>query len=316
MASSNDLLVQRRRAAMAAKSQKAPTVEPAEVPKAKAPVQPLGKPAPVDAGDDGDDGTSAPSSLASPSGTAAVSLPMAVPADLTRQVEQGDLVMPKLKISQAMSKVNNDDVVRQGNWYHSTFNDNLGKSVLVVPVDMRKSRSYFVPGTGVMCRSFDLIQGEGTPGLACEGTPAERMTVPAKHRGCPLRLWGERDENTGRSKPPDCSITYNYPVLILDPEDMSDGQTKRALLSLRATGASVAKQINSIVTEGDHDWHDVVLELGLDQRTNTKGTFFVPTVTYVGLSSGATREKAQRFAAQVNAASLRASIEKDDEDDE
>jgi hypothetical protein len=150
--------------------------------------------------------------------------------DLSRELSTNDVIMPKLKLSQAMSKVNTDDVVRQGNWYVSTTNENLQQDVYIVPVDMQMSYSKFEPGVGVVCRSFDLLHGEGDPGILCEGTEEERATKPPHERGCPFRLWG-KDEATGKSIPPKCGKNYNYPVMILDPDDLENGKPTLALLS-------------------------------------------------------------------------------------
>lgn len=327
MPDSTSALIARRKAAMEARSKPAPVVEDAEIPIKKPAVTPLRPPVIADE-DDSDDEVLVATTIAAPGeslGTAvmgarpqALSLPMH--DDPTRTIEANDQIMAKLKLSQAMSKVNTEDIVRQGNWYHSTLSENLGKAVRIIPVDMTKSRSYFVQGQGVMCRSFDMRQGEGDPGLPCEGTDEERATVPESQRGCPLRLWGDRDPETKKSSPPKCGINYNYPVLILDSDDPENGPAKRALLTLRSMGAKVAKAINSIVADADVRWHDVVLELGVEQMTNARGTFYVPTVKFIGYAktqvSPEIQERARRFAASVNSAAIRATIESTSPDED
>src|SRR5215471_14053715 len=198
-----------------------------------------------------------------------------VARDLSRQLSAADVVMPKLKISQAMSKVNSDDVVRQGNWYVSTTSENLGPEIYVALLDLQMSYSKFETGIGVVCRSFDLLHGEGDPGILCEGTQEEIDDLPANERGCPFRLWG-RDEATGLGIPPKCGKNYNYPVMILDPADRDNGEVTLALWSLRSTASATAKLINSIVTAGvlfDPVWYEKVLKLTMEKRTNTRGTF-------------------------------------------
>lgn len=220
--------------------------------------------------------------------------------------------MPKVKISQAMSKVNAEDVVRQGNWYHSTRNDNLGKKIVVLPVGMRKSRSMFEQGKGVVCRSFDMRNGEGTPGIACEGTDEEIASLPPDQRGCRFRLW-TNDPETGRRIPPKCQEAYNYPVLLLDPENLDDGRIRRAMMTFRGTSIPAAKAINSEIMESGTEWVDNIFELSLVSKTNTKGTFFIPVTSFVKESSGRVREQAIEFARTVNAKSVRATLETDDE---
>lgn len=233
--------------------------------------------------------------------------------DPVTTLTRDDVIMPKLKISQAMSKVNKDDLVRQGNWYHTTRNDNLGKKVTILPVGLRKSRSMFKQGEGVICRSYDMRQGEGTPGILCEGTPEEIETLPADERGCPFRLW-QTDPETKRRIPPPCQEAYNYPVLILDPEDMESGRTRRAIVTFRATSVQAAKQINSEILESDTEWVDNIFEISLVDKQNSRGSFYVPVAQFVKESSGRVREKAKEFATSVNAKSVRESLERDEDD--
>lgn len=241
--------------------------------------------------------------------------------DLSRQITKSDLVMPKLKISQAMSKVNTEFAssggssgVAQGNWYVSTSGRNLGKVVYIVPVDFYKSRSMFASGKGVICRSFDMLHGEGDPGILCEGTQEEIDDLPADDRGCPLRLW-DRDKEAGTNTPPPCGINFNYPILLLDPDNLSEGRSIAAVLTLRSTAAKVAKTLNTIATEGmmsDPIWYEAIIKLSLETKSNAKGTFFVPTVAYEGETSGATLAKATDFAKSINAQAMRRSLEQDD----
>ena len=272
---------------------------------------------PVDDADDTDSAKEAPKRIQSLSraregATGAIANRPQV--DLTRQIDATDMVMPKLKLSQAMSKVNSEDIVRQGNWYHSVSNRNFGKTVYFVPVDMRKSRSYFVQGQGVLCRSFDLLKGEGDPGMLCEGEEVERYDgTPASERGCPLRLW-ERDPDKGINRPPACGITYNYPgLIVLDPDD-PDSKTMRVLLQLRSTATKTAKTINTLMTEGDLGWGELILELGVQQTSNTKGTFFSPTAEAHAETEGTVRKKAMLMAQSINPDMIRRSIENDDTD--
>lgn len=300
MATRNDDLIARRKAALNGKPRTVPTTDVVE-----ATSEPLNA--------DPVDGTT---QVLQPRSNNASGSTIALPqVDLTRELDASDLIMPKLKICQAMSKVSRSGIP-QGNYYHSTLNEDLGNTVRIIPVDMRKSRSLFKTGIGIVCRSFDLLQGEGDPGILCEGTPEERATLPAKSRGCPLRMWGDKVPETGRSSPPPCSINYNFPVLILDKDDPENGPTKRGIITFRGTGTQIAKAINSMITEQDLYWNEAVLELGTEEKANWKGTFFVPTVKFIGNSSGMAAEKAKRFGATLTAGSVRASVEAYDSDDE
>lgn len=291
MATRNDDLIAKRKASLASKSKSVPTADPP--------------------GSFGDGGGYV-ATRSDGSAGAGISLPMVEEVDLTREITADDLVMPKLKICQAMSKVSRSGIP-QGHYYHSTLESDLGKTIRVIPVDMRKSRGKFTPGIGLTCRSFDMIQGEGDPGILCEGTPEERRTLPANQRGCKFRLWGDRDPVTKRSSPPLCPVGYNFPVLILDADDPDDGPTKRAIISFRGTGAQVAKAITSMITEQDLLWNESVIELGTEERTNSKGTFFVPTAKFVGLATGMSATKAERFSKTFNPAAVKATEEFDED---
>jgi hypothetical protein len=253
-----------------------------------------------------------------PSAGTSVALPMAQSEDLTRKIESADIVIPKLRISQAMSKANTlaatsggSEGVPMGNWYQSSANKNLGKTVYFIPVDMRKSRAYFVQGQGLMCRSFDMLQGEGDPGVACEGTLEEMHTLPESQRGCPLRLWKDR-------VPPPCGKTYHSPGLLVSDVDGESTKAQPVLLQLRGSATPAALKINTLyVNDGGGSWPNMILELGIDSKSNTKGTFFVPTVEFFDTTDAPEfariRRRALSMADQMGAASLRSSIEDDAE---
>jgi hypothetical protein len=210
------------------------------------------------------------------------SLALPIP-DLT-QLDSNDVVYPKLRPSQQMSEVNRDFTksrgkggVAAGNWYLSTEGKDLGEVVYFVPVSMRKSRALFLQGKGLICRSFDMLRGEGDPGGFCEGTLEEIHELPAEERGCPLRLW---ERNGDKSTPPKCGISYNFAgFLIHDIDNPDTSKLSPCLLQLRSTATGAAKAINTFVTnQGGGVWHNVIVELGLNERTNAMGTFYVPTV--------------------------------------
>lgn len=224
--------------------------------------------------------------------------------DLSRKLDAGDFLIPKLRLSQAMSKTNTlastskgSQGVPQGNWYVSTkSSENLGETVYFIPVDLRKSRSYFVTGTGLMCRSFDMLNGEGDPGGPCEGSLEERLTLPATERGCSLRHWNDK-------APPKCGETYNIAGLMISKSEIEDPKTAKpvqVMLQLRSTGAQCGKAIITMMAnEGQGVWHNVIAELGVDVKSNTRGTFFVPTAEFYDTTDAPGFERIQRRAAAM-----------------
>lgn len=234
--------------------------------------------------------------------------------DASRNIDRNDLIMPKLMISQALSEVNVTNIVQMGNWYNTIRKNSLGKTVYVVPVDMRKSRSVYKQGAGVICRSFDLVQGEGDPGILCEGTPREMKTLRESDRGCELRLW-ETDEKTGRRIPPQCQLAYNFPVLLIaDPKDLENTKVRRAMLTFRKTASKAATNIISIVQDDDEPvWFNHIFKLTLElKKFDNGGSAYIPTVAYAGETNERIRERAKLFAAIVSDQFIRANLETDD----
>jgi hypothetical protein len=242
--------------------------------------------------------------------------------DLTRQLDPGDTIMPKIRISQAMSQVNKQfsesrgkEGIAMGSWYHTTSGTDLGDTIYFIPCDMRKSRSLFKQGQGLICRSFDMLQGEGNPGILCEGTYEERHEYPAEDRGCSLRLW-TRDGET--NTPPPCGITFNYPgYVIVDADEDEPKKVLQGLLQLRGSGTGAAKVINSAVMQygGGRDWHNLIIELSVISRKNNKGEFYVPTAEYFGSTEepefAKIRKQVLSFAQASRGMDLRATIEND-----
>lgn len=259
---------------------------------------------------------SAPVRAASVQG-GAIALPM---PDLSRQLNPTDFVMPKLRISQAMSKVNTTHAtsrgaqgVQQGEWYNSQNGEKYGEIVYFIPVDCRKSRSMFISGEGLVCRSFDLVQGEGNPGILCEGTPEEMRTVPAAQRGCMLRHW-----NNETKTPPACGVTFNYAGLIVsDPENPDEAKITQVMLQLRSKATQAAKAINTFVyNNGGGVWHNVILELKAVSETNIKGTFYVPEVDLFDTTDAPEFSRLRRRAASVARAMGNRDIRQDLEGDD
>jgi hypothetical protein len=247
-----------------------------------------------------------------------VMLPM---ADRSRQLEAGDLVIPKLKISQGLSAVSKlyassrgKEGIPAGTWYYTMGNREIGDTVFFIPCDMRKSRSLFEQGTGVVCRSFDLLRGEGNPGGLCEGTQEEMYSMPEQDRGCELRLW--RRTLSGNI-PPRCGINYNYTgLIIIDPRNPDTSEVLQGMLQLRSTGVNAAKQINTgVLTFAGGNWAQAIFELRVDSRTNTKGEFFLPVADFYDTTEATGWERIARranaFARQMGQADLRSSIESD-----
>lgn len=251
-------------------------------------------------------------------GEQSMSLPM---VDRSRQLEAGDLVIPKLKIAQGLSGVSKlyatsrgKEGIPAGLWYYTMGNRELGETVTFIPCDMRKSRSLYEQGIGVVCRSFDLLHGEGNPGGLCEGTIEEMHSMPEQDRGCELRLW---NRTASGNTPPSCGVAYNYTgLIIVDPKNPDTSEVLQGMLQLRSTGINAAKQINTgVLTFTGGVWSQAIFELRVDSRKNSKGDFFIPVADFYDTTEATGWERIARranaFARQMGQADLRATIETD-----
>lgn len=246
--------------------------------------------------------------------------------DLTRKIDQSDLIMPKLKISQAMSAVNKQFSesrgkagVAMGAWYTTTDSKDLGNTVYFVPLDMQKSRGMFVLGQGLVCRSYDLKQGVGDPGIACEGTFEEIHTLPADERGCANRLWGHEN---GRAIKPPCGLTYNYPgVLISEVEDPAEAtKFSTVMLSIRGAASPAAKKLNTVVmSQGSGTWTNVLLELTVADRKGPAGEYYIPEIEFWDTTDAPEYAKLKRYAEatarSLNPNAVTATLEQNDVDE-
>jgi hypothetical protein len=242
--------------------------------------------------------------------SSALALPM---VDKSREITSRDVIIPRLMIAQSMSKVVQEGIVPLGHWYHNSRNRDLGTSVTAILVDCQKTRSYYVTGAGLLCRSFDFVQGEGNPGVRCDGTVHEQSTLATKDRGCPLRLgWTDAHKTpTNPSGAPLCGENYNFTVIILeDPED-PDTKILRAVMTLRKTGIPAAKKLITMKVEEDYEWTDMAVRIKLVSKTNTRGTFQVPEAEWADDASAypKAQERAVRMARSVNPTMLRATLE-------
>jgi hypothetical protein len=88
------------------------------------------------------------------------------------------------------------------------------------------------------------------------------------------------------------------------------------MLRLRSTATQAAKNLITQVMEAGGVWNTVILELGVEIKTNPRGTFYIPTVDFYDSTDAEGFERIARRAAsmarQMGSANLRASMEDDD----
>lgn len=220
--------------------------------------------------------------------------------DLATTLSREDIQMPQIRVAQGLSKVLKGGQVRLGEYYLHPEGVPLGQELDVILLNMFKTNMYFEVGQGLMCRSFDLRQGVGTPGIACAGCPMAE--VPKNAEG----------QIIGASK---CNTYYNYTALVIRSSQEFD-EPPMAVLSFGRTAAPAGKLINSIKvtrTGLSGPWYPIWFRLRMKETENRKGTFYVPVPAFGGKVEGELLELAATMAESLSPASLRASIEADAE---
>lgn len=198
--------------------------------------------------------------------------------DLGRtELDAGDLVLPRIKIVQAMSAEATDDPTRAapGEFFDTLRQRNLGTSLRFVPLLPFKQRVFLVrdekratidaalaaggleplsEGDGLKCRSYDMIHGQGDPGVLCEE--------------CPLSKWGDGNQ------PPLCSETYNVAAM--------DELGEMIILSFAKSSAKTGKRVFSMLRMQPGQPWTSILEATTRKEKNDLGVFFVPDVRATG----------------------------------
>jgi hypothetical protein len=225
-----------------------------------------------------------------------------------------DIQMPRLKLLQALSQPVIDQEAPAGNFWNSLTSEDYGVAVKVIPVLGFKNRVYLEPGKGLLCRSIDMVQGIGNPGIEC-----------AK---CQLKDW-PADRGTGGPK---CRESRNWVALIIGasgdtPRKKGDGtppQIKELdgpqfiVLQFLSMASAAAKKLNGLylnakITNPSAQWFDFAYLLNAGSMKNEKGTFFVPDIRPAGKTSDAEKEAAKSLLNFIAGKTLVVDVDADDE---
>lgn len=154
----------------------------------------------------------------------------------------GDFVPPRIKVVQQMSNEATEKLAEPGDFYNTLFGINYGSSIKFAPIMPFMQRVFITreaqgrkaeadaklmaaglpplpDGDGLMCRSLDMVQGIGDPGILCAR--------------CPLSQW------EGRTGAPPCSETYNLAALTETGDVVFFGFSR--------SSAKVGKKMNSML---------------------------------------------------------------------
>jgi len=141
--------------------------------------------------------------------------------DILENVQQQDIIFPRMRLMQAMSDLVTSGEARPGeillNIDGHKYNE-PGKPLDIIPLFYWHSRIMFAPmesGGGVLCKADNGRQGSGTPGGDCDT--------------CNYKEW--RSLDSGKQVSPDCNRVHNFAVLC--PNET--GEHRIAILPLSKT---------------------------------------------------------------------------------
>src|SRR4051794_6836499 len=114
------------------------------------------------------------------------------------QLRPQDIVLPRIKVIQQMSKENVDKIAPAGSFYNTLTGEDYGDKIRVQPILPVMQRVFLTragekrdradellkaadlpalsDGDGLKCRSFDMVEGRGEPGVACDACPLAQWT--------------------------------------------------------------------------------------------------------------------------------------------
>jgi hypothetical protein len=222
-----------------------------------------------------------------------------------------DIVMPRIKVVQQLSKEATDSKAEAGDFYNTLTGEVLEQPLKVLPLVSAMQRVFLTregekrrladtmlveaghqplsEGDGLKCRSFDMVHGRGEPGVLCE-------------LNCPLSQWRPGQE------PPLCTETYNV-VAMTEIGEL-------VVLSFSKSSAKVGKRFFSAIRLAGVNrapWSRIYV-LNTTRVSNSKGTFHVPDFT-IDPTPPDTGQLAQalEWARQVQGVAIDVTPDEDDE---
>lgn len=184
------------------------------------------------------------------------------------EITPEDVKTPRITVLNGMSDAVAEGLGVPGDFYNTGIKRSLGKKIQFIPLGVFVNRVMLVD-RDLVCRSLDRVHGD-PGGIDRDGKPT---TVCGE---CTYSKW-----KPGRM-PPECDVTYNYPVVLIDEKTL---RPSMGYLSFRSTSADVAKQLN-----GDHEadgkpWFAYKYQAEPLMRKNEKGSWYVMKVQRMGEAS-------------------------------
>lgn len=193
------------------------------------------------------------------------------------EFEQSDVTLPRLSICQALTPQRSKaepsyiEGLDEGDIFNSIMQHNYGSKVKIIPLLYFKVRLRFKPmddGGGILCRSNDCKTGVGDPGGAC-------LT-------CQFSQFGSA--RGGEGKGTDCSLIYNFPVLVANEEGRFTPESL-AVLSLKSTGIPAAKEWITKISLRRTVMFGGIYDLSAKLKNEGNLKWYVPVIENAGFVS-------------------------------
>ena len=166
-----------------------------------------------------------------------------------------DLIVPRLRLLQGLSKAVTEGKGKLGEFQDSLTEENLGDQVEIVLMGLKNGAVYFVSGEGMKCKSENGVTSKN--GDAC-------VTCPYGE------YWGKFHED---GTPPGCAGTKEF--IAVTRKTLQGEENRPMLVSFLKTSYGLGKRLASMARLTGKDIFSRSYILKSDKTQNKKGTFAI-----------------------------------------
>jgi hypothetical protein len=166
------------------------------------------------------------------------------------ELDQDDIVWPRLKLIQGISPDVMNGVAKPGQWMIAG-NEPMNE-LTIIPMLFQKRRERITKDFEILCKSQDAKVGVGDPGGVCEKCSMAQFSGPRNAR-----------------KAPECALVYSYLVWVVELGTV-------AMLDFKKTSAPIGKLVNTVAAQ--KGLGNFALKLGHRQQSSKAGAYMVPQV--------------------------------------
>ena len=226
------------------------------------------------------------------------------------EVKPGEVKIPRLILAQkGHPQVDENEPnfiagLKVGEYFNSITGQIYGAQIIILPLLKFGERIRFADketGGGILCRSFDMIKGEGDPGGEC-----------AK---CKYPAFGSAKGGTGKGT--DCAEFKNFPAIVVDEKGRLD-VANTVIVTMKSTHLVAAEQLISLSKFRSAPMYTGTYKMTSRPKKFAKGNAHVPVVEnfgWVAPEDAAAAKAAYEFMKQVRAEG-RLKFDEHDDDDE